>query len=683
MDNYSNHLIHETSPYLLQHAHNPVQWYPWGEIALQKALQEDKPILISVGYAACHWCHVMEKESFEDEEIAAFMNEHFVNIKIDREERPDLDHIYMNAVQTITGSGGWPLNVFLTPNKKPFYGGTYFPPMPAAGRPSWQQILAGVINAFKDKRTDINKQAESLTQHLLQSNVFGINAVATQQKILRQDIDTLFKNIMQNADTRWGGFGHAPKFPQTFVIAFCLRYYYFYKNQQALHQALLSIDKMIYGGIYDQLGGGFARYSTDATWLVPHFEKMLYDNALLIAVLCDAYQLTKNKVYKETIEQTIAFVKRELMSEEAGFFSALDADSEGEEGKYYVWSRQEVEQLLGEDAPLFCAYYNITHNGNWEGKNILNIIKPKEAFAAADTQTNLVELNNMLLRCQTILLNARNNRIKPSVDNKILLGWNALMNIACCKGYAATGNISYKNLAVKNMEFLLKNFKNGDGLKHNYKDGKNDIPAFIDDYAYFIQALIYLQEITANQSYLKTAEALTIYVINNFIDAETGLFFYTHCHQKDVVIRIKEIYDGATASGNAIMAWNLRYLSLVFNNNQWKKMAEKMHASIADMAVKYPLSFGMWASNIIDDANEMNEIAIVGNKANELKDCFLSHYIPNKVMQSSVNDNADFPLLDKRKVDNKTYIYICSNYRCLNPVENIADAVSRLTKHNN
>ncbi|MFT3749248.1 MAG: thioredoxin domain-containing protein [Agriterribacter sp.] len=367
MDNYSNHLIHETSPYLLQHAHNPVDWYPWGETALQKALKEDKPILVSIGYSACHWCHVMEKESFEDEEIAAFMNEHFVNIKIDREERPDLDHIYMNAVQTMTGSGGWPLNVFLTPDKKPFYGGTYFPPSPVAGRPSWEQILVGVMKAFREKRTDINNQAENLTQHLSQSNSFGINPVSIDGKISRQDIDTMFENLMTNADTEWGGFGHAPKFPQTFSIAFCLRYYYYYKNKNALRQALLSLDKMICGGIYDQLGGGFARYSTDTEWLVPHFEKMLYDNALLTAVLCDAYQLTKNSLYKEAIDQTIAFVKRELMSEEWGFFSALDADSEGEEGKYYVWSMQEVNDLLGEEAALFCEYYDITEKGNWEG----------------------------------------------------------------------------------------------------------------------------------------------------------------------------------------------------------------------------------------------------------------------------------------------------------------------------
>lgn len=679
MDNHTNHLIHETSPYLLQHAHNPVDWYPWGEAALQKALQDDKPILLSIGYSACHWCHVMEKESFEDEEIAAFMNEHFINVKIDREERPDLDHIYMNAVQTMTGSGGWPLNVFLTPGKKPFYGGTYFPPSPVAGRPSWKQILLGVIKAFKEKRTDIDNQAENLTQHLLQSNSFGINPVSNDGKISRQDIDIMFENLMNNADTEWGGFGRAPKFPQTFSIAFCLRYYYYYTNENALRQALLSLDKMIYGGIYDQLGGGFARYSTDTEWLVPHFEKMLYDNALLIAVLCDAYQLTKNSLYKNVIDQTIEFVKRELMSEEWGFFSALDADSEGEEGKYYVWSRQEVYDLLQDDAVLFCEYYDITEKGNWEGKNILNVPKPLAEFAL-DQQINNAELSNILSRCGSILLHERNRRTKPGLDDKILIGWNALMNTACSKAYAATRNAAYKALAVKNMDFLLERFSDIDGLKHNYKGAKSDIPAFLDDYAYLIEALIHLQEITGDQVYLKKAGEYTQYVVENFMDAESKLFFYTHCNQGDVVIRIKEIYDGATPSGNAIMAWNLQYLSLVFNNSQWQQIAAGMRDSVAGIAVKYPVSFGAWTGNIIDDYNGINEIAIVGDNAGELKDCFLLYYVPNKVMQTSVADDAAFPLLNKRWVEDKTYIYLCHNYNCMSPVEHIEDLMSQLER---
>lgn len=673
MENYSNHLIHETSPYLLQHAHNPVDWYPWGEVALQKALREDKPILVSIGYSACHWCHVMEKESFEDEEIAAFMNEHFVNIKIDREERPDLDHIYMNAVQTISGSGGWPLNVFLTPEKKPFYGGTYFPPSPVSGRPSWEQILVGVMKAFKEKRTDISKQAENLTQHLLQSNAFGISQSSGKYYISRQHIDEMFANIMQSADTTWGGFGRAPKFPQTFSIALCLRYYHYYHNEDALRQALLSLDKMIYGGIYDQLGGGFARYSTDTEWLVPHFEKMLYDNALLVAVLSDAYQITKIDLYKDVIDQTIEFVIRELMSKEHGFYSALDADSEGEEGKYYVWNKEEVDELLDTDSDLVCSYYDVTETGNWEGKNILNVPQPLKIFATGKGLEEK-EVSNILNHCCSILLSARNKRVKPSLDDKILLGWNALMNTACSKAYAATGNLKYRELAIRNMEFLTEKFADGEnGLKHCYKEGKSTVPAFIDDYAYFIQALIYLQEITGNYRYLKKARDLTEYVIDNFAEKETGLFFYTHSKQQDVIIRIKEIYDGATPSGNAIMAWNLQYLSIVFDINQWKMTVEKMMASITDTATKYPVSFGVWASVMADMYKNINEIAIVGDNADRLRDSLLSYYLPNKVLQSSLADINEFPLLNKRWVNNKTYMYLCRNYNCLLPTESITD----------
>ena len=677
MKKYTNHLIHETSPYLLQHAHNPVHWYPWGDIALQKALQEDKPILVSIGYSACHWCHVMEKESFEDKEIAAFMNEHFVNIKIDREERPDLDHIYMNAVQTLTGSGGWPLNVFLTPDKKPFYGGTYFPPSPVAGRPSWEQILHGVIKAFKEKRNDIDNQAQSLTSHLLQSNTFGISQQSNGQLLSRRHIDDMFKHIMQAADTTWGGFGRAPKFPQTFSIAFCLRYAHFYQDSNALQQATLSLDKMIYGGIYDQLGGGFARYSTDTEWLVPHFEKMLYDNALLISVLCDAYQLTKNNVYREVIDHTIEFIVRELMSNESGFYAALDADSEGEEGKYYVWSKKEVDALLGNDAPLFCLYYNITESGNWEGKNILNIPKSPAVFAAENGLKEM-ELAELLDRCSAILLHARTKRVKPGLDDKILLGWNALMNTACSKAYAATGNARYKELAIRNMDFLIEKFTDTAELKHSYKEGKSTIPAFIDDYAYLIQALIHLQEITGNQDYLIKAGHFTDYLINNFGDKETGLFFYTHYNQPDVIIRIREVYDGATPSGNAIMAWNLQYLSIVFDKGQWKQIVEKMIDSMIDTVGNYPVSFGVWATIMADMCKGINELAIVGDNVAVDRANVLQHYIPNKVLQSSVADMNEFPLLHKRWVNNKTYMYLCRNYNCLKPVADVESLMNQI-----
>ncbi|HTN05316.1 thioredoxin domain-containing protein [Agriterribacter sp.] len=671
---FTNHLIHESSPYLLQHAHNPVNWYPWSKQALQKAAEENKPILVSIGYAACHWCHVMERESFEDEAVAALMNEHFINIKIDREERPDLDHIYMNAVQTMTGSGGWPLNVFLTPAKKPFYGGTYFPPTPVSNRPSWRQVLQAVINAFQDKRDEIESQAENLTVHLLQSNTFGITKPSGKENTTAAQFNTIFEHIMQSADTADGGFGRAPKFPQTFTIQFLLRHFFYTHNEKALQQALLSLDKMIYGGIYDQLGGGFARYATDSEWLAPHFEKMLYDNALLVIVLSEAYQLTKNTLYADTIRHTMDFIERELMSEEGGFFSALDADSEGVEGKYYVWDKKEIEWVLQENAAVFCKYYDVTEEGNWEHQNILRVLQPLDAFAAQnglDKETIAAALHD----CRTRLLEVRRKRVPPLLDDKILLSWNALMNIACSKAYEALGNERYKQTAQKNMVFLLGKFRDEhtENWLHAYKNGVSRHPAFLDDYAFLVKALICLQEITGNQDYLRTAKQLMELIIDNFSEAETGFFFYTHRNQQDVILRIKEIYDGATPSGNSIMAWNLYYLSLVFDNAGWRARASAILASLSEVIVKYPTSFGMWASVMYDNFYGLNEIAVVGNRYKDIASGISAHYLPNKVLQSAPGNDADFPLLAGRYAGGKTYIYLCRNYSCLQPVEKVVD----------
>ena len=398
-----NKLINETSPYLLQHANNPVNWYPWGDEALQKAQRENKPILVSIGYAACHWCHVMEKESFEDESTAALMNEKFVNIKIDREERPDLDHIYMDAVQAMDGNGGWPLNVFLTPERKPFYGGTYFPPRPAFNRASWKDVLASVSDAFTNRRNEIETQADHLTNHLEASNNFGIGTGTGRMLFSNEDINAMATNVLRTADKVHGGFGRAPKFPQTFTIRFLLHNYYYTGNEDALKQACLSLDKMIDGGINDQIGGGFARYSTDEIWLVPHFEKMLYDNALLVMALSDAYQITNNEKYSRAIDATLTFAERELLSPESGFYSALDADSEGVEGKFYVWSKAEIESVLGDEAYVFNRYYNVNENGNWEHTNILNVTLPLDEFAR-NNNLGVEELHALLERSKEKLL---------------------------------------------------------------------------------------------------------------------------------------------------------------------------------------------------------------------------------------------------------------------------------------
>lgn len=678
---HTNRLINESSPYLLQHAHNPVDWYPWCEEALLRAKKEDKPILVSIGYSACHWCHVMEKESFEDEGTAAMMNDYFINIKIDREERPDLDHIYMDAVQAMTGSGGWPLNVFLTPEAKPFYGGTYFPPVKAFNRSSWKDVLEGVHRGYTERKQEILAQAENLTNHLVSANAFGmeVNRPGTiAGGMASQELQTITENLLQNADTEWGGFGRAPKFPQTFSIQFLLRQYHFTRNEAALKQALLSLDKMIYGGIYDQLGGGFARYSTDNEWLAPHFEKMLYDNALLIGVMAEAYQLTGIPLYAQTIRHTIAFIERELLDTEGGFYSALDADSEGVEGKFYTWSKQEIDTILGESAPLFCAYYQVNERGNWEHTNILWVNQPLEAFAE-EHQMAPGELASILENAKRLLLQERSKRVRPALDDKILLGWNALMNTAYSKAYAALGEDAYRERAIQNMAFLESKMllKEG-GWMHTYKHNQARLPAFLEDYAYLIQAYIQLQEITGNAQYLLKARSLMQMVLTHFAEPETGFFYFTHDKQKDVIMRKKEVYDGATPSGNAVMALNLQYLSVVFDEQHWKDQSNQLLASLQTAVVKHPGSFGVWASLLQLLHFGTIEIAITGKKWHENLLPVMKQYIPNKIIQYGETNSVIFPLLKNRETEKEVAFYICKDYACKHPIFNIADFLASL-----
>ena len=681
MHQFTNKLINETSPYLLQHAHNPVNWFPWGDEALDKARKENKPILVSIGYSACHWCHVMEKESFEDEGMARFMNEHFVNIKIDREERPDLDHIYMDAVQAMSGSGGWPLNVFLTPDTKPFYGGTYFPSKRAFNRPSWQEVLLGVIEAFTQRRNEIDAQAENLTEHLLQSNAFGISSQGEANVFTKEKINEAFENIMKNADKKWGGFGKAPKFPQSFVIQYLLRFFYSTENKEALDQALLSIDKMIDGGIYDQVGGGFARYSTNTEWLVPHFEKMLYDNALLVSVISEAYQITNDKRYKEVIEETIQFVQRELMNTQGGFYAALDADSEGEEGKFYVWGYAEVIELLKEDGVIFCDFFDIKPGGNWEEKNILQRKKKEEVFCS-EKNISLEELQRIVQKCKHVLLEKRNERIRPQTDDKILLGWNALMNTALCKAFAATGNESFKELAINNMQFLLKNISKNDTVDffHSWKNNIAKQPGFLDDYAFLIQALIQLQEITGDTNYLGKAKMITEYVLEKFNDSTTYFFFYTNNNQSDVIVRKKEVYDGAQPSGNAIMADNLYRLGLYFDVNLWKEKSLQMVSSLINAIVRYPTSFGAWACILLEISNGVNEIVIMSEESQHILTQVLKEYVPHKIIMAATHGSNSFPLLSGKEKNKEVALYLCRDYTCENPVSSINELIDLIRR---
>ena len=671
---FTNRLINETSPYLLQHAHNPVEWYPWGEEALEKAKLEDKIILVSIGYSACHWCHVMERESFENESVANLMNANFVNIKIDREERPDLDHIYMDAVQAISGSGGWPLNVFLTPQAKPFYGGTYFPPQKAYNRSSWTDVLNSIIQAWKERKNEIEAQAENLTDHLLKANSFGaiVNTIDhnNEQEIKTiEQCDQMFANIMKTADTRWGGFGKAPKFPQTFTIQYLLRYHYFTGNEEALQQALLSIDKMLMGGIYDHIGGGLARYSTDEEWLAPHFEKMLYDNALLINILCDAYQLSAHKKYADAIRKTISFVQNELLSSEGGFYAALDADSEGEEGKYYVWQKNEVEVILGENAELFCAFFDITEQGNWEEKNILRNLHSIEDFAIT-RGLDQEQFEKTIQQCLQKLFNQRSNRIKPSLDDKIILSWNTLMLQSIAKAAVVLQEPAYKEMAVTNFIFLKNKFTHSQAslqLMHTYKNGISKYVAFLDDYAYFIAALLQLYKISFSENYLLLAFDYCNYVIENFSDEESCFFYFTHQDQKDVIVRKKEIYDGATASGNSVMAENLLQLSIIFDNAQWRARSNQMVQTLSNSILKYPGSFGVWASLLLFQVTGINEVVVIGTNYANLSNEILLKYVPNMVMMSSKNGNEAFPLLAAKPSSKTENIFLCKNYACLAP----------------
>ncbi len=682
---FTNRLIKENSPYLLQHAHKPVDWFAWGDEALQKAKTENKIILVSIGYAACHWCHVMEKESFENEEVAKQMNENFINIKIDREERPDLDHVYMEAVQAITGSGGWPLNVFLTPDCKPFYGGTYFPPKRAYGRSSWPEVLSSIALSWAERKLEIESQAENLLAHLQEANNFGKVLLTENSNVFtKKNCELIAENIFNQADKDWGGFGKAPKFPQTFTIQYLLQNHYYTNNGEALQTALLSIDKMLEGGIYDHVGGGFSRYSTDNEWLVPHFEKMLYDNALLLNILCDAFQITKQKKYEDAIRKTLDFVKRELMDNEGGFYSALDADSEGVEGKFYVWDKKEINEILKEDATVFCAFYDITEKGNWEEKNILRILKNTENFAD-DKRLLKEDLENTLNDCLLKLFIERSKRIRPITDDKILAGWNALMVTALCKSAAALNDESHKNLAVKSMDFILKKFrKNHKGFEffHTYKEGKAKYPAFLDDYACIIQACIALQEITSNTDYLELAKNITQFVVENFLEAETGYFFFTHKDQEDIILRKKEVYDGATPSGNSIMAENLLYLSVVYNDSEWYNLAEKMTTAFATSAVRYPTSFGIWAALILKITYGIKELAITGNNFSDFRNQLLQLYMPGKILQSGFNENKSFPMLNGKNSGAETLIFFCRQYSCKTPVTSIEKLLVQIKEDN-
>jgi len=677
-----NELPHESSPYLLQHAHNPVHWQPWGKAALQLAKELDKPILVSIGYSACHWCHVMERESFEIEATAAIMNEHFINIKIDREERPDIDHIYMDAVQAMTGSGGWPLNVFLTPDGKPFYGGTYFPPLKAFNRPSWTDILLSLSDAWRNRRDEMEEQAEKLIDHLKKSNNLGLikNSVISEEPatgITKEECITIKNNLLATVDVVEGGFGKAPKFPQTFSINCLLQCAYFLNDEKALAHAELSLTKMLNGGIYDQLAGGLCRYSTDDEWLAPHFEKMLYDNALFITALSNAYLLTKNVIYKNAVENVCDFIFKEMKNKEGGYYAAIDADSEGVEGKFYVWDKNEIENILESDAAFFNVYFDVSEEGNWENKNILRILKPLSSVAK-EFKIDLNAAEEIINRSKNKLLDERKKRIRPNTDDKILLSWNALLITSFCKAFAVLQDEKYKVAAIDLYNFIKEKYQDKNGsYYHTYKNGIAKYPAFLDDYTYFVEACIHLQEITSDEKYLYKAQKITSYIFQNFEDQQSDFFFFTTKLQDDVVLRKIEIYDGATPSANSIMAQNLIYLSLVFNNREWHQKALAMIDSLKAVITKHPGSFGIWASTSLNIAAGFNEITITGNAMRPAINKMLLEYLPNKILQPSFNISNMILSQDKLLLKELS-IYLCRNFACSTPLKNIEELMSEI-----
>jgi len=670
----ANKLINEQSPYLLQHAHNPVDWYPWGDEAFAKAKAEQKPVIVSIGYAACHWCHVMEHESFEDDAVAALMNERFVCIKVDREEHPDVDHMYMDAVQAIAGNGGWPLNVFVTPERAPFYGGTYYPPRPAFNRPSWTQLLHRMDEIWRLQQDEVAQQAEQMIQHLRQASekAFVKQGQAFDRDTCRKIADSLLKQ----ADKEKGGFGNAPKFPGTMAISFLLEHYHFTGYEPALEHALLSLDAMIDGGIYDQLAGGFARYSTDREWLAPHFEKMLYDNALLISSLCDAYSITKNVRYKVIAEETIAFVENELKDKSGGYYCALDADSEGVEGKFYTWTWEEWMEVLGDSNVIAAEYFGFVPQGNWEGTSILHISKKMDEIAAENGLSG-EEVKRIIDEAKHKLLAQRAKKERPQTDDKCLLSWNALMNISLSKAGVALGEEKYLKLAAGHMDWMRDSFEANGGVLHTWKSGVAKIPAKLDDYAYLVQAMLQLASATGENKWVLKASALTDTVITDF-SREDGFFFYTPEQQSDIPVRKVDLYDGATPSANAFMAQNLWICGMCMEKSEWIERSKVMLRQMADTAVRYSYSFGYWALLMQRSTAGSKTIICAGKGADEGRKEMQANYLPASFLLTSKKEISELPILEKKFFADKMYIFVCTEQACLSPVNSTESALSLL-----
>ncbi|NOR28541.1 MAG: DUF255 domain-containing protein [Lutibacter sp.] len=672
---YTNSLINETSPYLLQHAHNPVDWHAWNAETLELAKKENKLILISIGYSSCHWCHVMEHECFEDEEVAAIMNQNFINIKVDREERPDIDQVYMNAVQLITGKGGWPLNCITLPDGRPIWGGTYFP------KKNWINALTQLAELYAKTPEKAIDYAEKLTEGVKNSNLISFNN--TTEGFTTEDLKSSVTEWKQTMDFDLGGRIGAPKFPMPNNYQFLLRYAIQAKDNEILNYVNTSLTNMALGGIYDQIGGGFARYSVDKKWHVPHFEKMLYDNGQLVSLYAEAYQATKNELYKNTIYQTLQFIEREQTSSEGAFYSSLDADSNNKEGKleegaFYVWRKEELKLILTADFELFSDYYNVNNYGFWEHDNYILIRKDNTSQILKNHSISIEELEEKVTSWQKILLKKRNKKDKPRLDDKSLTSWNALMLKGYINAYTVFNEKHFLDVAIKNATFIYtKQLQENGNLNHNYKNGKSTINGYLEDYATVIDAYIALYEATFNEMWLNTAKQLTDYTFDHFYDTERAMFYFTSNEDPNLITRKMEIEDNVIPASNSIMARNLFKLSHYYSNSYYLKVSKQMLANVKDRTQKYGSGYSNWLQLMADFSRDYYEIAISGENAFEKLHELNENYIPNKLIAGSTK-NSKLPLMEGRYNESETYIYICVDGACQLPVSDPKKALNQL-----
>jgi uncharacterized protein YyaL (SSP411 family) len=667
----ANRLIHSTSPYLLQHAFNPVEWFEWSDEALVKAKKEDKPILVSIGYSACHWCHVMEREVFEKEEIAKIMNEHLVCIKVDREERPDIDQVYMEAVQAMGINGGWPLNVFLTPDQKPFYGGTYFPP------DQWLQVIGGINNAFVTRRTEVEASAAELAKALSEHDASRYKKENASAE-LKTDLQAIYLKLQPSFDKTWGGLDKEPKFIMPSVWRLLLRYYHVSGNQECLDHVLFTLKKIAMGGIYDQVGGGFARYSVDKYWFVPHFEKMLYDNAQLLSLYAEAYALTKDEALKAVVYETFEWLQTEMMDAHGGFYSALDADSEGEEGKYYAWTAAELRDALGASAPLFIDYYSVKEEGNWEAnKNILMRVQPEEDFLKKHN-LSVAEWREKLQKAKDALLVVRAKRIRPGLDDKVITAWNAMTVVGLVDAHKAFGDEKFLHAALRTMQFIENELIEGLTLFRSYRKKRSSVKGFLDDYAYVIQAYVNLYQVTFNEYWIQRAKALTEHTMQNFFDSADGFFHYTRQDAEKLIASRKEIFDNVIPSSTSVMAQNLYHLGIIFDDNAWKTISEKMAFSLGHLTTSEPNYMSNWGIVYVEMKKGMAEVAFVGDGAKDAAREIFAKFNPF-VLAMGGEHQSTLPLMEgKTALGNRLTIYVCYNKTCQKPVHEVSDAMGQI-----